>query len=135
MPRQDWYDCDLLKPGKICDLEVARVNEFLSIGVESSTSVVENTTTKDRRIEMNMLVTTSLMVDDQNTTLAELKSENTSIVNDIATVTTTEATTAMTRTQAVVDTTVTPEEVEASGEMPSTEQAVPTTTVLERETG
>ena len=64
-------------------LEVARVNEFLSLGVESSTMVIsENavmTTTSEapesNKPEVNMLVKTSLQVDEEKTTPVELKEE------------------------------------------------------------
>ncbi|KAF1752054.1 hypothetical protein GCK72_018608 [Caenorhabditis remanei] len=70
------YGC----PSKI---EVARVNEFLSLGVESSTMVIsENavmTTTSEapesNKPEVNMLVKTSLQVDEEKTTPVELKEE------------------------------------------------------------
>ncbi|CAZ39163.2 DUF19 domain-containing protein [Caenorhabditis elegans] len=70
------YGC----PSKI---EVARVNEFLSVGVDASTLLIsenlENTTAKvttdGSKPEVNMLVKTSLNVDDKNTTLGVSKEE------------------------------------------------------------
>lgn len=63
--------------------EVARVNEFLSVGVDASTLLIsenlENTTAKvttdGSKPEVNMLVKTSLNVDDKNTTLGVSKEE------------------------------------------------------------
>ncbi|CAI2354780.1 unnamed protein product [Caenorhabditis sp. 36 PRJEB53466] len=108
------YGC----PAKI---EVARVNEFLSIGVEGVT-VVEDvanetmTSTEERRIEVNMLVTTSLQIDEQTTTPVVLREEL--IVNS-----TSEPATIIDEVR----------EIESSGEAPTPEQRDGAVTVVEQD--